>query len=246
MQSKTNDLGFDTAFSGPVRAEWGGPATEIADTVNVDATVKFAPTGVRGKGALANIPLRGEAIAHYRGATQVVNIDKFLAQTPESTVDASGVLGVNKGDPLTALRLDATVRDLGEYDQLLTSLGVQSNGKKGSAALPIALHGSLGFQGTARGRLAALDVKGHLEASDLLLHAGTQADVHIDSVVADAEYQPRGLSVGSSTIKRGSAVLTAAGTFAPRRVVSRRGVRELRVGRRQCGGCEAEPEQCFT
>ena len=223
VQSKTNDLGFDTAFSGPVRAEWGGPATEIADTVNVDAEVKFAPTGVRGKGALANIPLRGEAVVHYRGATQVVNIDKFLAQTPQSTVDASGVLGINKGDPLTALRLDATVRDLSEYDQLLTSLGVQSNGKKGSAALPIALHGSLGFQGTARGRLADLDVKGHLQASDLLLHAGTQADVHIDSVVADAEYQPRGISVGSSTIKRGSAVLTAAGTFAPRRVVSRRG-----------------------
>ncbi len=222
-QSKTNDLGFDTAFSGPVKAEWGGPATEIADTVNVDATVTFAPTGARARGALANIPLRGQAIAHFHGSKQTVTIDKFLAQTPQSTLDASGVLGVNKGDPLTSLRLDASVRDLGEYNQLLTSLGVQSNGKKGSAALPIVLHGSLGFQGTARGRLADIDVKGHLQANDLFLHAGTQADVHIDSVVADAEYQPRGISVGSSTIQRGSAVLTASGTFAPRRVVSRRG-----------------------
>ena len=223
VQSKTNDLGFDTAFTGPVKAEWGGPATDIADTVNVDADVKFAPTGARPRGALANIPLTGEAVAHYRGQQQVVNLDKFLAQTPQSTVEASGVLGVSKGDPLTALRLDASVRNLGEYDQLLTSLGVQSNGKKGSAALPIVLKGSLGFQGTARGRLADIDVKGHLQANDLLLHAGTQADVHIDSVVADAEYQPRGISVGSSTIKRGTAVLTAAGTFAPRRAVSRRG-----------------------
>ena len=223
IQSKSSDLGFDTAFSGPVKAEWGGPATEIADTVNVDADVTFAPTGARPRGALANIPLNGEAIAHYRGQQQVVNIDRFLARTPQSTVDASGVLGVNKGDPLTALRLDASVRDLGEYNQLLTSLGVQSNGKKGSAALPIVLHGSLGFQGTARGRLVDIDVKGHLQANDLFLHAGTQADVHIDSVVADAEYQPRGISVGSSTIKRGSAVLTAAGTFLPRRAVSRRG-----------------------
>ena len=223
VQSKSGDFGFDTAFSGPVKAEWGGPATEIADTVNVDADVKFAPTGVRTRGAIANIPVNGEAIAHYRGQQQVVNIDTFLARTPQSTIDANGVLGVNKGDPLTSLRLDASVRDLGEYDQLLTSLGVQSNGKKGSAALPIVLHGSLGFQGTARGRLADIDVKGHLQANDLFLHAGTQADVHIDSVVADAEYQPRGISVGSSTIKRGSAVLTAAGTFSPRRVVPRRG-----------------------
>ncbi len=223
VQSKTNDLGFDTAFSGPVKAEWGGPATEIADTVNVDADVKFAPTGARSKGALANIPLSGEAVAHYRGQQQIVKLDRFLARTPQSTVDASGVLGVNKGDSLTALRLDASVRDLGEYNQLLTSLGVQSNGKKGSAALPIALHGSLGFQGTARGPLANIDVKGHLQASDLFLHAGTQADVHIDSVVADAEYQPKGISVGSSTIRRGTAVLTATGTFTPRRAVSRRG-----------------------
>lgn len=223
IESKTNDLGFDTAFSGPIKAEWGGPATEIADTVNVDADVKFSPTGQRAKGALANIPLSGETVAHYRGQQQTVTIDRFLARTPQSTVDASGVVGVNKGDPLTALRVDATVRDLGEYDQLLTSLGVQSNGKKGSAALPIALHGSLSFQGTARGRLSDIDVKGHLQASDLLLHAGTQADVHIDSVVADAEYQPKGLAVGSSRIQRGSAVLTASGSFAPRRAVSRRG-----------------------
>lgn len=221
--SKMNDLGFDTAFSGPIKAEWGGPATEIADTVKVDADVKFSPTGVRRRGALANIPLRGEAVAHYRGETQVVNIDRFVAQTPQSTVEASGVLGVAKGDPLTSLRADLQVRDLGEYDQLLTTLGVQSNGKKGSAALPIVLHGSLGFEGTAKGRLAALDVKGHLQANDLFVHAGTQADVHIDSVVADAEYTPRGLAVASSTIKRGSAVLNATGSFAPRRAVSRRG-----------------------
>ncbi len=223
VQTKSGDFGFDTAFSGPLKAEWGGPATEIADTVNVDADVKFAPTGVRGRGALASIPLSGEAVAQYRGQQQVVNIDRLLARTPQSTIDASGVLGVNKGDSLTALRLDASVRDLGEYDQLLTSLGVQSNGRKGSAALPIVLHGSLGFQGTARGSLANVDVKGHLQANDLILHAGTQADVHIDSVVADAEYQPRGLSVGNSTIRRGSAVLTATGSFAPRRIVSRRG-----------------------
>ncbi len=223
----TNDLGFDTAFSGPVKAEWGGPATEIADTVNVDADVKFQPTGIRGRGALANIPLTGEAVAHYRGKGQVINIDRFVARTPESTVEASGVLGVNKGDPQTELRADVNVRDLGEYDQLLTTLGVQANGKKGSAALPIVLHGSLGFQGTARGRLKDLDVQGHLNATDLLLHAGTTADVHIDSVTADAEYRPdRGVSVASSTIRRGSAVLQVAGSFAPRREVTRRHVVE--------------------
>jgi len=219
------DLGFDTMVSGPVKAEWGGPATEIADTVNVDADLRFAPTGARQRSVAASIPLRGEVLAHYRGQTEVVNIERLVAQTPQSTLDASGVLGVNKGDRLTSMRVDLSVRDLGEYDQLLQTLGFQANGKKGSAAIPVVLHGSLGFNGTAKGAISNLDVKGHLQATDLAVRLGTEADVHIDSVVADAEYAPRtGLAVASSTIKRGSAVLNVTGAAQPRKEVSRRGV----------------------
>ncbi len=219
------DLGFDTMVSGPVKAEWGGPATQIADTVNVDADLKFSPTGARPKGVAASIPVRGEVLAHYRGQTEVVNIERMVAQTPQSTLDASGVLGVNKGDPLTSLRVDLSVRDLAEYDQLLQTLGFEANGKKGSAAIPVVLHGSVGFNGTAKGAISNLDVKGHLQATDLAVKLGTQADVHIDSVVAEAEYAPRtGLAVASSTIKRGTAVLNVAGAAQPSRQVSRRGV----------------------
>ena len=35
------DLGFDTAINGPITAEWGGPATQIADTVSVDGNLSF-------------------------------------------------------------------------------------------------------------------------------------------------------------------------------------------------------------
>lgn len=217
------DLGFDVAATGPVTAEWGGPATEIADSVNVDGDLRFAPTGATRKGARSNIPVRGQVLAHYRGATETVNIERVNIQTLASTVDASGTLGVNRGDPLTNLRVDAQVRDLGEYDQLLETLGVEANGKKGSAALPVVLHGSLGFDGTAKGAIRALDVKGHLQASDIQVQLGTQADVHIDSVIADAEYSPSALSVADSTIRRGTAVLNIAGAFKPRTQVSRRG-----------------------
>jgi len=54
---------------------------------------------------------------------------------------------------------------------------------------------------------------------------GTVTDVMIDSVVGDANYSPySGVTVASSTIKRGTAVLNVTGSFAPRKVVSRRGV----------------------
>ena len=46
--------------------------------------------------------------------------------------------------------------------------------------------------------------------------------MHIDSLVADAEYTPSGLAVGSSTIKQGTAVLNVSGSFKSRTVYKHR------------------------
>jgi translocation and assembly module TamB len=218
------DLGFDTAVSGPVKVEWGGPAKDIADTVEVDGNLTFTPTGVKRRGALNDVPVSGQALAHYTGSNETVRIERVVLQMPETNFEASGVLGVNEGDPLTALRVDMSVRDLSEYNQLLTTLDLEANGKRGAAAIPVKLHGAMLFNGTANGRIADLDVKGHLQATNAEFALGT-TDVMIDSVVTDAEYSPNtGVVVASSTIKRGSSVLNLVGKIAPRKVVSRRGV----------------------
>ena len=218
------DLGFDTAVSGPVKAEWGGPAKNIDDTVEIDGNLTFAPTGVKRRGALNDVPVTGHALAHYTGSNETVRIQQISLQMPETNFEASGILGVNAGDPLTDLRVDMTVRDLSEYNQLLTTLDLEGNGKKGTAAIPVVLHGAMQFNGTARGKIADLDVKGHLQATNAEFALGT-IDVLIDSVVTDAEYSPNtGVVVATSTIKRGTAVLNVAGKIAPRKVVSRRGV----------------------
>ncbi len=217
------DLGFDTAVSGPVKVEWGGPAKNIADTVEVDGNLTFAPTGVKRPGALNDVPVTGQTLAHYSGKNETVLIQKITLQMPQTNFEASGVLGVNEGDRLTELRVDLTVRDLGEYNQLLTTLDLEGNGKKGTAAIPVKLHGALQFNGTAKGKIADLDVKGHMQATNAEFALGT-TDVLLDSVVTDAEYSPNsGVVVASSTIKRGTAVLNVEGKIVPRKVVSRRG-----------------------
>ena len=247
------DLGFDTSITGPVKVEWGGPATDIADTVLVDADLGLSPVGLRRKGINSDIPISGQILGHYDGKSEVVNIKRLEADTPQSTLVATGVLGVNLGDPLTALNVDLNLRNLGEYDQLLRTLGLTGNGKKGAAAIPVDLHGQATFHGTARGAIAKLDVKGHLEANNLEVRLGdfqtpppvaapkanlinaaltttpttapvppTNTDIHIDSLIADAEYTPAGLAVASSTITQGSAVLHLAGAFKPRTVVKKR------------------------
>ncbi len=218
----TGDLGFDTSISGPIKVEWGGPATEIVDSVEVDAKLTLAPTGRLPHGAVSNIPVSGHVAGHFSGKAQVVRLDQLALATPESTLTATGVLGINKGDRLTDLRTDVVVRDLSEYDQLLQTLGVASNGRKGVAALPVVLHGGVSFNGTAKGALANLDLKGHLQATNFEVKQGT-TDVQVDSVVADAEYSPQaGLAVATSTIKRGSAVLNVTGTVRPHLVQRRR------------------------
>jgi translocation and assembly module TamB len=214
------DLGFDMAITGPTTVEWGGPAKEISDTVQVQSDLTFTPTGTIRKGALDNLPVTGGVLAHYDGLTETVKIAHFNMMTPASTLTASGLLGVDDGDPLTRLQVTAQSHDLAEFDQLLTTLDFESNGKKGAAALPIVLHGTMNFVGTARNTIEDLDVKGHLTMNDVAVHLGSLADVHIDSVVSDAEYAPNeGFAVGSSTITRGTAVMNVAGTFRPHKVI---------------------------
>ncbi len=222
--NKIGDLGLDTEVSGPVTAEWGGPATDIASSVQVGADLQLHPMGERRVNT-SNVPVSGHLVAHYDGRTQVVNIQQANLQTPGTTLSAKGVLGVNNGDPLTNLSVNLNARDLSEFDRTLTVLGVSANGKKGTAALPVVVHGSLAFNGTAKGSVRTLDVKGHLAANAIEIRYGTTTDVLLDSVVADAEYAPnRGVVVAGSTIKRGTAVLNLTGSAMPHRVVSRHGV----------------------
>ena len=212
------DLGFDTSITGPVQVEWGGSTADIADTVQVEATLRFAPVGLRRRGALSDIPVTGMVHGHYDGKPEVVRIEQLTLQTPQSNLEASGILGVNVGDPLTSLRVDLQVHELEEYDQLLQTLGLEVNGKKGSAAIPVVLHGALEFNGMARGAIADLNLKGHLQATDTEVKLGSVMDSMIDSVVADAEFSPNsGLAIASSTIKHGTAVLHVEGTFEPRK-----------------------------
>ena len=214
------DLGFDTALTGPTTVEWNGPLETVADTVQVESSLTLTPTGVQRRGALGNVPVTGEITAHYDGRAEVVHVAHMLFQSPQSSLTGSGLLGVNIGDPLTVLQINLQTRDLGEFNQLLTTLDFEAFGKKGRAAIPLSLHGSMDFAGTASGPILDLDAKGRLVANDLGLQLGTLADAQIDSVVGEGEYSPNeGLLMASSTIKRGTAVMHVTGTFRPRRAM---------------------------
>ena len=201
------ELGFDTAGSGAVHAEWG----DTPSSVKAQAHLKLTPTTHSKLSAttpsasaagVRNVPITGTLVASYQGTNETVLVDTLTAQTPGATLDASGVLGVAGGDPLTNMRLDLVTRDLGEFDQLLKALDLQANGHKGVQAIPVVLHGSAQFHGTAMGPLLDLDVKGHLEAQ--------QFDAVLDGILP-APVTP---AQPAATLVAASTTLAAAATPA--------------------------------
>ena len=219
--AKYTDLGLDTVVNGPVHVEWGGTAKDLPSSVVATADLHLSPTGERLHGYLQSVPVSGVLKGTYRGSDETVHIEQADLHTPASSVVASGTLGVANGDPLTRLNLNANFRDLSEFDSIINAIGYKSNGKTGSAALPVALHGDAHFQGTASGPIAGLDIKGHLQANGLAVHLGSKGDIAIDSVVADAEYAPQGITVATASIRRNTAVLIVSGAVKPHRIVKR-------------------------
>lgn len=217
-----NDLGLDVAVTGPAKAEWGGDFAHIEDSVIVSANLKLAPTGRQIKGK-QNVPVSGSVVAEYRGQGEVVNIQQLTAKTPYTTLEATGVLGVDKGEAATALRANVVMGNLAELDSVLTAIGYDPGEKRGASALPVDLAGSATFHGTASGPLEALDIKGHLEANGVEAKISEDSTLLVDSLIADAEYTPQGLAVASSTIKRGNSVLHAQGGVKAHRIIGRRG-----------------------
>ena len=147
------DLGFDTAISGPVKVEWGGPVANVADTVWWMADLKFhrhrrAPQRARSITYLCPGRRKPTTTATERSWTSNAS---YLHDAWVFDAEASGMVGVNKDDPLTDLSVNMTVRDLGEFDQLLQTLGFRGERQKGHPQpIPVVLHGRCDFHGTAR------------------------------------------------------------------------------------------------
>ncbi len=103
-------------------------------------------------------------------------------------MQASGILGVNQGDPLTALHVDLTVRDLQEYNQLLTSMGLEGNGKREARRSLCNFMELCSFQELHRCR-ARPRRKGHLQATNIDFAMGS-TDALIDSLLPTQNILP--------------------------------------------------------
>ncbi len=171
---KFQHLGFFTTASGTVALHWTGNASDL--TANARIALN-APAQLAG----GDVPVNGIADVTYSGRTSSVLVHQLNAHTPGTQLNVTGGIGLAAGAH-SSLQTQVSISNLGEFNKALATFGIGGT-KKGSAPVPVALHGTASFNGVVTGNLAAPDVTGHLAVNnfDVLLNsapaAGTTAAV---------------------------------------------------------------------
>ena len=230
------DLGFDTMVNGPVNVDWKGDST-----VNVtDAKLTLTAPAQAAPGL---VPLNGIVDAQYVNAGGMVNIRNLAVQTPGTHLRVTGALGVYPITRPSAMQVDLTTSNLGEFDRTLTTLGLAARGKTGVQAIPVALRGQAAFEGTITRSILVPDVKGHLSATDFdVVYSSLPAEAHLareavesvseasrqvqhtihwDSLDAQAEYAPELISVEQASLVRGTTTIHVSGAVHAHQITPR-------------------------
>jgi len=145
-----------------------------------------------------DVPVTASARGAYRADQEELELAQFDLFTRSSQIHANGKLGAD-----STLQLSAATSDLSELQPLVFAL-------HGPDRLPVTLHGSARFSGTASGKLSAPSLVGHLQIEDFdsLIPATDRAPkqpVHWDSLAADIQLSQRSVAIRHATAVHGDA-----------------------------------------
>ena len=166
------------------------------------------------------MPATGAIDATYTQRNGGVDLRKLELHMPASDFIARGSLGAYPLTSASVLNVDVHSHDLSEFDSVLRSLGLERNGRKGTAALPASLTGQADFLGTWTGSLIKPHIAGTLKATQLAVEmppaAGESTQprlLHLDSVGAEGSYSPSQISIQHAQLLRGNSRIEVSGTL---------------------------------
>ncbi len=215
-------LGLDARINGTATASW---SSGDVNTLVVGATVSLNPSAQVVKN---EAPVTGSLDATYSQRNGVVDLRKLEVNTPASQLVAQGHVGAFPVTSPTALAVEFHSHDLGEFDTVLRDLGLNRNGKSGTAALPAALTGQVDFlHGAWNGSLVDPHLSGSAKATQLsiempVMQSGrtsppgtTQSlqSVHFDSVEATGSYSAQRIAIDRGLLRRGKSEINLNGTL---------------------------------
>lgn len=205
-------LGFDSSVNGTAKVTWNGERlTGPHSNLQLAAELTLARPASTEPGLL---PMTGSIAATYFSRGGKVEVRKFQAQTPATLIGAVGSLGVYPISGSSAFNLHVKTANLGEFDRLLTTLGVDINGKQGVAAIPVHLSGAAEFDGSVSQSLIDPDIRGTLDARNFatVFHGST---IHWDSLNAVGEYSATSIAIARAELVRGGATIVVNGRIEP-------------------------------
>jgi translocation and assembly module TamB len=160
--------------------------------------------------------------ATYTQRNGAVDLRKLELHLPASEFTAHGTMGAYPVSSPSMMTVDFHSHNLGEFDTVLRSLGLNRNGKSGASALPVALSGQADFHGTWTGSLLSPHVAGDMKATQLAIempsaHATANAQpqlVHFDSVEAAGSYSAVRVAIDHAVLQHGDSKINLSGTLA--------------------------------
>jgi translocation and assembly module TamB len=196
---------------GEVKINWSGPAKNAVAEMVIDVDPPAHPSA-------RAVPLTAHMRATYHGDIRTLEFASLTMATRAIHLNANGQLGSRKAQ--AHLAVNAT--DLHELQPALDAL-------RPGTRIPLTVNGHASFSGYVFGDLDALAARGQVELEDFateVAFTGEAADstepagaaieptpVHWDSLSAEINYSPSGLSLQRGLLRRGRAkVAFTAGT----------------------------------
>lgn len=178
--------------SATIDTSWTGSPRNAESKINLQVT---APDQVRP----GQLPVNAHVDGIYRNPTAEFEVAEFNASTRATQVHASGTLSSR-----AALNFSVSTINFGEWEDVLTALGYQ--------AFPFTMRGHAFFNGTATGRLSAIDLVGKLQSQEfqVIIPAGSNSprhDIRWDSLASDIELSPHHFLAHNGTLRHRNAII---------------------------------------
>ncbi|HEY3707162.1 MAG TPA: translocation/assembly module TamB domain-containing protein [Terracidiphilus sp.] len=213
-----------SAHAAWVRGEVGTLAVDGAFAVNA------SPSPASGE-----VPAQGQIEGTYTQRDGAVDLRRFEVNLPSSRLSAQGRLGAYPLTSPTALRVDLHSTNVADFDTVRRALGLSRDGKSGTAALPVGIHGQADFRGGWEGSLASPRLNGQLQATNVSLEvtpsSGSKAAqpqfIQWDTIEAEGSYDAERITIVHSQLRHGAAQIVMDGTItaAPQAIAEHQGTR---------------------
>ena len=170
--------------NGNVETRWNRTPREAEPELTLDVT---APKQVlRGQ-----LPVEAHTHAIYRYARGELEVSEFNATTRATQVHASGTMSTR-----AALRFTVSTSDLHEWEPVLQALGYQER-------LPVTILGRATINGTAIGKLSAIEIAGRLQSQDFETQITGETPVRWDYLAADIQLSPENFAAHNGVLHHG-------------------------------------------